>query len=195
MAESDGKRIAVTPDSAHAVAHALRVYADLLSRPDADDTKFTVDIYDGCDGIIETIARCSSLLVGRAAFAQAVKERPGLKVTLRHGIRIIEKQEVRDDLGRLDPGPRAADLAQPDGETVACTGTPVPTPYSSFSIYSLKYMKVSSSSSICVAVFPILWPFPAPSASSASTTSIASPAQELGQVSSGDEHTSMRRVR
>ena len=89
MAGAGGKRIAVTPASANVVAHALRVYADQISRPVEDHANCTVD------GIIETIARCSSLLVGRAAFDQAVKERPALKVTLRQSIRIVATSEER----------------------------------------------------------------------------------------------------
>ena len=77
------------------VAHALRVYADQISRPIEDHASFTVDVWSEAESIIETMARCSSLLVGRAAFEQAVKERPALKVTLRQGIRIVATSEER----------------------------------------------------------------------------------------------------
>ena len=95
IAGAGGKRIAVTPASAHVVAHALRVYADQISRPIEDHASFTVDVWSEAESIIETMARCSSLLVGRAAFEQAVKERPALKVTLRQGIRIVATSEER----------------------------------------------------------------------------------------------------
>ena len=61
MAGAAGKRIAVSPKSAEA-------YADQLSRPAEDHPHFTVDVWDDRDGIIETMARCSSLLVARAAY-------------------------------------------------------------------------------------------------------------------------------
>lgn len=93
MAAAGGKRIAVTPASAHTVAHALRAYADQLARPVEEHVAFTVDVYDDKDSVVETMARCSSMLVGHAAFDQAVKERPTFKVTLRQGIRIVARHD------------------------------------------------------------------------------------------------------
>ena len=94
MAGAAGRRIAVSPRSAEAVSKALRAYADQLSRPVEDHPNFTVDVWDDRDGIIETMARCSSLLVARAAYDQALIERPRLKVTLRQGIRIVARREA-----------------------------------------------------------------------------------------------------
>lgn len=96
MACAGGKRIAVSPASARTVSHALMAYADLLSRPTEDHPNFTIDVWNDRGGIIETMARCSSLLVGRAAFDQAVKERPRLKVTLRQGIRIVAQRAAEN---------------------------------------------------------------------------------------------------
>ena len=94
MAGAAGKRIAVSPESAEAVSTALRAYADQLSRPVEDHPNFTVDVWDDRDHVIETMARCSSLLVGRAAYDQTLIERPLLKVTLRQGIRIVARREA-----------------------------------------------------------------------------------------------------
>jgi hypothetical protein len=94
MAGAAGKRIAVSPESAEAVSTALRAYADQLSRPVEDHPNFTVDVWDDRDHVIETMARCSSLLVARAAYDQTLIERPSLKVTLRQGIRIVARREA-----------------------------------------------------------------------------------------------------
>lgn len=89
MAEAAGKRIVVQARSAETVASVLRAYADIISRPVVDELgPFRVDVWDG-GGIIETLARCSNLLVARAAFDQAVKERGRYEVTLRSGVRIV----------------------------------------------------------------------------------------------------------
>ena len=94
MAQAAGRRISVTEDSASTVAYVLHAYADQLSRPVEEHPNFTVDVWDDRDRIVETMARCSSLLVGRAAFDQAVTERPKCKVTLRQGIRIVAKADA-----------------------------------------------------------------------------------------------------
>ena len=81
MAEAAGRRIVVQAKSAETVAYVLRAYADIISRPGVDDVgPFRVDVWDG-GGIIEPLAKCSNLLVARAAFEQAVKERGRYKVT------------------------------------------------------------------------------------------------------------------
>ena len=92
MAAIGGKRVLITRESALAVSHALQAYADQLSRPRGEHPTFTVDVWDDV-GIIETLAGTSNLLVGRAAFEQAVKERTRYRVTLRQGIRMVAEHK------------------------------------------------------------------------------------------------------
>ena len=92
MAASGGKRVAITPESALAVAHALQAYADQLSRPVGEYPTFTVDVWQG-EHVIERLAGCSNLLVARAAYEQAVKERSRHRVTMRNGIPVIAEHK------------------------------------------------------------------------------------------------------
>ncbi|MBV9976173.1 MAG: hypothetical protein JO105_12350 [Hyphomicrobiales bacterium] len=39
----------------------------------------------------EVLATASLILVGKAAFAAAIEQYPGVRLTLRHGIRVIDK--------------------------------------------------------------------------------------------------------
>ena len=92
MAAMSGKRVTVTAESAAAVSQALFAYADQLERPVSEHPLFTVDVWDDCR-VIETLAGCSNLLVGRAAFEQATKERSRYRVTLRQGIRMVAEHK------------------------------------------------------------------------------------------------------
>jgi hypothetical protein len=61
----------------------------------------TVEEWDEAEsGIIETLARCSNILVARGAFDAAVKLRPRSRILLRDGARVIERHD-----GRPSPPP------------------------------------------------------------------------------------------
>ena len=54
-----------------------------------DELEFKIEEWH--DGhIVAVLALCTNLLIGRAAFFEAVKQRPGRSLTLRIGARVIE---------------------------------------------------------------------------------------------------------
>jgi hypothetical protein len=59
----------------------------------------SIDRWDDATGsnLYEHFAGVNDLLLARATFAAAVKRRPGAKITLRTGARIIEKTWPTDD--------------------------------------------------------------------------------------------------
>lgn len=58
----------------------------------SSDREFTVDMWDlAGDRHLETLATASNLLIAIAAFDAAIIERPGRRLTLRHGIRVIRQ--------------------------------------------------------------------------------------------------------
>ncbi|WP_158810268.1 hypothetical protein [Beijerinckia sp. L45] len=88
------RRLTLTPETQQLVSRALSFYADVTAYP-RDEANFTIDVWSKEGGIIETMARTSGMLVARAAFEQACKERLGFRVTLRQGIRLVETREAR----------------------------------------------------------------------------------------------------
>ena len=87
------RRLTLTPETQLLVSRALAFYADVTAYP-SDHANFTIDVWSKEGGIVETMARTTGMLVARAAFEQACKERLGFRVTLRQGIRIVEVREA-----------------------------------------------------------------------------------------------------
>ncbi|WP_216073742.1 hypothetical protein, partial [Acinetobacter baumannii] len=56
-----------------------------------EDLRFTIEQWDERDNLIETLARVSHLTIGFGAYEEAVKLRPGKRITLRHGAQIYRK--------------------------------------------------------------------------------------------------------
>jgi hypothetical protein len=95
------RRLTLVPETARTICHALRTYADLLTVP-KDDTGFTIDLWAVDGGLMENMARSSNGSVARAAFERACSERPGFKITLRQGIRLINVREAPARAGQSE---------------------------------------------------------------------------------------------
>ena len=74
----------------------------MFSRPMGhleDDLPFRVEQWDAAGARLEqTLSASADLKLGRAAFAEAVRQRPQQRILLRHRTRVIE--EYRTDVGR-----------------------------------------------------------------------------------------------
>jgi hypothetical protein len=79
----------VSPQTAPIVVEALRLYARMHA---IEPANFKVEKWDWRNQHVEEIvATTSLLLVARAAFDAARGQYPGAQLTLRQGIRVIEK--------------------------------------------------------------------------------------------------------
>lgn len=66
-----------------------------------EDLGVAIEEWDDAEsGIIEVMARCCNLPVGRGAFDAAVKLRPRSRILLRDGARVIQRHD-----GRPSPPP------------------------------------------------------------------------------------------
>jgi hypothetical protein len=83
------KGFRVSSETAPLVIEALRLYARMHA---VETANFKVEKWDWRNQHVEEIvASTSLLLVARAAFDAAVEQYPGVQITLRQGIRVIEK--------------------------------------------------------------------------------------------------------
>jgi hypothetical protein len=59
---------------------------------------FRIEVWDDTDSYVdELIAEVAQVVVARAAFREAVKQRPGRCIVLRHGARILIRSEGAHD--------------------------------------------------------------------------------------------------
>jgi hypothetical protein len=57
-----------------------------------DDLPFRVEQWDAAAQRMEqTLSACADLRLGKAAFSEAVRQRPGQRILLRHKARVIEE--------------------------------------------------------------------------------------------------------
>jgi hypothetical protein len=67
-----------------------------------EDLGVTVEEWDDAEsGVVEVLARCSIVPIGRGAFEAAVKLRPLSRILLRDGARVIQRHDGK-------PPPQAA---------------------------------------------------------------------------------------
>jgi len=84
----------VSPETAPLVIAALRHYAAAQA---PERASFKIEKWDWRDSHVEEIVGSAALvMIGRAAFAAAVRQYPGVRLTLRQGIRVIEKAGYPD---------------------------------------------------------------------------------------------------
>ncbi len=88
--ERQGASLRLTNDSTRQAAHALRLYADLIDQPKAEDMSFKIETWEG-GALMEVIARCALLPVALAAFEAAKEHRQSYRLTLRAGCRLIRE--------------------------------------------------------------------------------------------------------
>ncbi len=94
----EGSRTQRTQDAdAPPVSVAPPLATQAVSPPvagEAQRVEYVIDVLDKDGRVTETLARCSDLSVARAAFKQAVRERPRSKVTLSQGTTVVAKRDV-----------------------------------------------------------------------------------------------------
>jgi hypothetical protein len=72
--------------------HAMSVVSQSLMHLSPDDFHFRIDLWDDENKLIEqVIAFVSDLEFARAAYAAAVKAKPGKRITLRQRARVLER--------------------------------------------------------------------------------------------------------
>lgn len=105
LARRAGSGARLTPESAKLAMIALRVYADLLEQPsiDGEDRPYEVAVFDANDHRVEIIALCRNALIGKAAYEEAVKQRPRQHIMLTRGAQVHgdsarERQERAADV-------------------------------------------------------------------------------------------------
>jgi hypothetical protein len=70
----------------------LTVCSRYVLIPDLDDLPFRIEQWDASGARLEqTLSASADLRLGRAAFAEAVHQRPGQRIVLRHKTRVIEE--------------------------------------------------------------------------------------------------------
>jgi hypothetical protein len=83
------KGFGVSAQTAPLVIEALRLYARMHA---GEPAKYKVERWDGKDSHVEEIVASASLvMIGHAAFHEAVKQYPRTRLTLRQGARVILK--------------------------------------------------------------------------------------------------------
>jgi hypothetical protein len=83
------KGFGVSARTAPLVIEALRLYARMHA---GEPAKYKVERWDGKDSHVEEIVASANLvMIGHAAFHEAVKQYPRTRLTLRQGARVILK--------------------------------------------------------------------------------------------------------
>lgn len=60
-----------------------------------EELEFEVCSWTADGHVSEVFARCSNVIIGRAAYEVAVRLNPGALITLRHRARVIERSNLR----------------------------------------------------------------------------------------------------
>ena len=108
LADQIAKRasgIRLNPTTSLFVGMAREGYADWLDRAEAKTLPFLVTAIEPADaGAGEVVAAALNLHVATAAYTAAVMTRPGARIMLRHGTRVVS---VSDKQSTGDAGPDA----------------------------------------------------------------------------------------
>jgi hypothetical protein len=85
----------LTPEDVDRALVALRAHAGMVGAPKIKLTRrtFQIELMDGQGWPEEVLAVVRDDPIARAAFDEAVKQRPGRKIRLRHGARVVAEAE------------------------------------------------------------------------------------------------------
>lgn len=96
----------MTAMTAMLVAHALRSYADMLSRPRTEEIGlFQIDVARLGEVEPQIVCVTGSIAMARSAFEIAQTEYPDRAVTLRHGRRVLERRSGSAESDNLNVTP------------------------------------------------------------------------------------------